>query len=178
MGESFKEEIDNSGVRLEVKKDQEELKEEEYEWKTNELLPMGWKFKEGRGEQMQFLSREGTIVSSNEIQKLYHFDHNTWKPNEYLPQGWMCSSATGSNIRLKSSDGRKFYTYKAAVTFMKNDSNYTSEDMTRLYLYPDGKDRAEKKLAIPKGWKPNEFLPEGWTCKPVVNGTKIRIRVR
>ena len=49
MGESFKEEIDNSGVRLEVKKDQEELKEEENEWKTNELLPMGWKFKEGRG---------------------------------------------------------------------------------------------------------------------------------
>ena len=96
------------------------MKEEEYEWKTNELLPMGWKFKEGKEEeQMQFRSKEGSCVSSKEISKLYHFNHNTWKPNKYLPEGWMCSSTTGSNIRLKSNDGSKFYTYKAAVRFLK-----------------------------------------------------------
>ena len=42
-------------------------------WMTSDLLPEGWKFNKQDNVNMRFQSREGTVVSSDEVKKLFEF---------------------------------------------------------------------------------------------------------
>ena len=98
---------------------------------------------------------ENPKYTEEDIEKMYCYpdgkNHRQqtiqWKTNEYLPEGWMCSSSItlNANICVKADDNTKLTSYKAAVAYMEADPKYTKEDVTRMYCYPDGKDR--KKLS-------------------------------
>ena len=182
----FKDDVDNSNVGLEVKDCQEsvglevknfqEMKEEDSaEWKTSDLLPGGWKFKGGEGN-IQFLSKEGTVVSSDEVKKLFDFKlkfkPDIWKTSEFLPQGWVGRKKKDhlGKIFVKSDNGAIFHSYKKAMAFMQIHGN--EEDLKKLLFYPDG---IQHRLKSSLGWKTNEYLPEGWKCKPVSGGS-IRLK--
>ena len=93
-----------------------------------------------------------------------------WKTSEYLPQGWLCQVVKdGVHINIASSDTirEKFKSYKKAAEFMKSNPNkYSSEDVARLYLYPDGNQHLTPETE-PDDWKPSEWLPKGWMGCPV-----------
>merc|ERR1712129_493677 len=54
-------------------------------------------------------------------------------------------------------------TYKSAAKIMKSSHKYTSTDVERLFSYPNG--LKMKKSRDKGGWKPSEYLPEGWMGK-------------
>ena len=92
-----------------------------------------------------------------------------WKTSEYLPQGWLCLAVKdGSHINIASSDTirEKFRSYKKAAEFLKANPKYTSDDVDRLYLYPDGTQHLSPETEA-DDWKPSKWLPKGWTCCPV-----------
>ena len=80
--ESFKEDIDNTGLEVNNVQKSVGLESNNGEemnsakWKTSDLLPEVWKFK-GAERNLQFLSKEGTNVSSDEVKQLFDFTHFT-----------------------------------------------------------------------------------------------------
>merc|ERR550519_2120287 len=71
-----------------------------------------------------------------------------WKDHPYLPKGWIYrdKKLTEIGIFLISKEGKLFQTYKAAVWFMRSSDDYTSEEVDKLYLFPDGNQmHAEKR---------------------------------
>ena len=157
-------------------------------WITNEYLPEGWLCKD-HSSSIKLQARNGTrfttytsavefmkldqAYTSNDIEKLYLYPdgkktHKTntkeWLTNAYLPHGWKCKDKRegATNIMLRSSEGTTLTSYRAAAAFMDQNTAYTEEDVTRLYLYPDGQNHQFTFIAKPV-WKTNEFLPEGWS---------------
>ena len=125
--------------------------------------------------------------TAEDIEKLYLYPNGKkhvqfgvveeWKTSEYLPQGWLCSAVKeGGHINIASSDTirEKFRSYKKAAEFLKANPKYTSQDVDRLYLYPDGTQHLNPETAA-DDWKPNEWLPKGWTCCPVKKDAEGKI---
>ena len=96
-----------------------------------------------------------------------------WIQSEYLPEGWLCKDPS-SSIKFQARNGTRFTTYTSAVQFMKLDKTYTSNDIEKLYLYPDGKKTHKTNT---KEWLTNAYLPNGWKCKDKREGaTNIMLR--
>merc|ERR1712204_121786 len=89
--------------------------------------------------------------------------------NEYLPEGWTCKDRKEGKLYIQTETGMKLSSYKSAVDYMEESSEFTKEDVEKLYLYPDGKNHSQD-------WKTNEYLPEGWLCKERKDGTSIYIK--
>merc|ERR1712129_512191 len=136
------------------------------------------------GERIKSKKKKGIKPSCAEPKK-----PNSWKTNEYLPEGWMCKDVeTGSsNIRVKTNDGKVLKSFKASARFMSSSNKYSQDDIERLQLYPIGERTVLKKNEGIKlgdanqvqldSWKTNEFLPDGWMCKGVKDGSgNIRIK--
>ena len=125
--------------------------------------------------------------TAEDIEKLYQYPDGKkhvqlgvveeWKTSEYLPQGWLCLAVKeGGHIQIASSDTirEKFRSYKKAAEFLKANPKYTSEDVDRLYLYPDGSQHLNPETEA-DDWKPNDWLPKGWTCCPVKKDSEGKI---
>ena len=120
-----------------------------------------------------------------------------WNINMYLPKGWLSKEnqdPKSSKLFLKSENGTRFRSYKAAATYMETNREYTPQDIGMLYLYPDGNDHnndanqsahdlpnennqtteiTEKQMSpIEDGWTSNQYLPKGWTCQDKKSLTK------
>ena len=125
--------------------------------------------------------------TAEDIEKLYLYPDGKkhiqlgaaeeWKSSEYLPQGWLCLPAKdGAQINIASADTirEKFRSYKKAAEFLKANPKYTSEDVDRLYLYPDGSQHLNPDTEA-DDWKANDWLPKGWTCCPVKKDSEGKI---
>lgn len=123
-----------------------------------------------------------------------------WDTNMYLPEGWLCKEnqdPKSSKLFLKSENGTRFRSYKAAAVYMETNREYTPQDIEMLYLYPDGNDHNNEAnqspdnlpnenrqiyqtvetteapmLPIEGGWKSSQYLPKGWTCQDKKSLTK------
>ena len=70
-----------------------------------------------------------------------------WRSNVYLPEGWLCKkNYEGKNIRIMSLNGTKLSSYREAAVYMHVNTLYSTTDIERLYLYPDGVKRGKVML--------------------------------
>ena len=100
-------------------------------------------------------------------------DLSKFKPSPYLPEGWLYSELThGANINIVSQEGQRFTSYAIAATFMEAEEKYTSLDIERLFLHPNG----HKHNTPSSHWVKHEFLPSGWRFKPARKGKGIQLR--
>merc|ERR1712129_231894 len=98
-----------------------------------------------------------------------------WITNEYLPEGWtyMVKKEGSSNIKIQTETGFRLRSYKAAAEYMEKNSEYSKDDMEKLYFFPDGNDHA-LNLPLGEAWKTNEYLPTGWMCKDRKSGLNLK----
>ena len=166
------------------------------EWKPNDYLPQGWLGKEKR-ECTYFLKDEnGTKFASyrsavefmkaypryseEDQLRIYRYpdggNHEQqfssgpgeWKESNYLPEGWVGKEYKEGNKFLMNDNGKSFSSYKAAVEAMKSDPKYSEEEISRAYLYPDGKNH--KQYRSSGEWKQSAYLPDGWLGKKKRDG--------
>jgi len=171
------------------------------EWITNEYLPAGWMCKDRKhglylktdtGVRLSsyraaaVYMEENTEYTKEDVESMYMYpdgkNHSTqpseedWTTNEYLPEGWMCKERKeGTHICVKTDNGVRFRSYRGAVEYMEENSEYTKEDVEKMYMYPDGKNHAAQTPSD-EDWITNEFLPEGWMCKERKEGTNICVK--
>merc|ERR1719369_136485 len=114
--------------------------------------------------------------------------HDGWKENEYLPQKWFYieKQEGEKGIIIVSKEGKLFHFYKGAVLFMRSNSDYTDEDIKKIYLCPEGDERLAKQRECKTGngqgeekkfsvsdidWLDNdETVPKGWKIKNALEG--------
>merc|ERR1712129_423825 len=98
-----------------------------------------------------------------------------WITNEYLPEGWtyMVKKEGSSNIKIQTETGFRLRSYKAAAEYMEKNSEYSKDDMEKLYFFPDGNDHA-LNLPLGEAWRTNEYLPTGWMCKDRKSGLNLK----
>ena len=164
-------------------------------WQKDQLLPRGWMYKTTFGKHW-YCTKEGDLLighknvliylENNEVEALKEFklftkkqggerrrDLSKFKPSPYLPEGWICSELThGAHINIVSQEGHRFTSYTNAATFMESEDKYTSLDIEKLFLHPDG----HKHTTPSSYWVKNEFLPPGWRCKPARKGNGLLLR--
>ena len=164
-------------------------------WLKDDLLPIGWSYKIMNGEH-RYCTRDGDVIKGDknvlaklkiiEVEAVSDFslftkkqgfgvrDLSKFQPSPYLPKGWLCSEITnGNHINIISQKGQGFKSYTKAAAFMKADENYTSLDIERLFLYPDGNKHPFKDFSR---WVKSEYLPPGWRCKPATKGKNILLK--
>jgi len=180
------------------------------DWKTNEYLPEGWLCKERKegtsiyikdNNGMKFTSHKAAAESmegiseftKEDVERFYLYpDGKNHSPhtqklntNEYLPEGWTCKDRKEGKLYIQTETGMKLSSYKSAVDYMEESSEFTKEDVEKLYLYPDGKNHSPNQplpKAVDEVWITNEYLPEGWTCKEgsaktcIKTNTGVRLR--
>ena len=167
-------------------------------WQEDQLLPRGWTYKVKKSEH-RYCTREGDLISghknvltklrNSEVEAIGDFilftkkqggevtrDLSKFKPSPYLPKGWLCSEFTnGNHINIVSLEGQRYQSYKMAAAFMKADIKYTSFDIEKLFLYPDGRKHLQSSSKS-IGWVKSEYLPPGWRCKPGIKGHSIMLK--
>ena len=164
-------------------------------WQEDQLLPRGWTYKIKNGEH-RYCTGEGDLIKgdknvltklkSSEAETVSDFilfiekkgfgvrDMSKFKPSPYLPEGWLCSDITnGKHINIICQNGQAFKSYTKAAAFMKADEKYTSFDIEKLYLYPDGHKHPFTDFSK---WVKSEYLPPGWMCKPLTRGNHILMK--
>ena len=154
------------------------------EWKTSQYLPKGW-FGKGNRDGHKFLMNDnGKTFSSykaaveamqsdlkyseEDISKIYHYpdgenharQSDEWKESHYLPTGWLGKDKRAGASFLMDVNGTKYVSYRSAVEFMKSDHAYSQNDISMVYLYPDGKNHEGYHLS--PEWQGSNFLPKGW----------------
>merc|ERR1712204_134060 len=145
--------IKTEEMDMTVEENYEENEEETYVkdttgWGASPLLPPGWMFKQEEEEELSFLSKEGTLLSRDEVEMLFKYkpkkmgkSRNT---NEVLPEGWMgISDPLGKDVKHRQD--RQMKTKIKPLT---------------------------KELQIKHKWTTSEFLPEGWLGKQIENTIK------
>eukprot|EP00092_Neocalanus_flemingeri_P037514 GFUD01040848.1.p1 GENE.GFUD01040848.1~~GFUD01040848.1.p1 ORF type:complete len:1678 (+),score=428.68 GFUD01040848.1:552-5036(+) len=99
---------------------------------------------------------------------------NGWKSNQYLPENWLHKDKAGG-LNVLSAEGLKFPSYKAAIQFMKTNTNYTESAIEQFRLFPNGKPSSkianrcvdQPKIAVnDPSWKEDdETVPKGWKSR-------------
>jgi len=98
-----------------------------------------------------------------------------WQVNEYLPKDWLHKTRPNHhNINVLAAEGFKFPSFRAAIEFMRSNSNYTESDILRFRLFPNGKhsskleNRFAGKEVAPDdpSWKNDDpTVPQGWKSR-------------
>jgi len=176
------------------------------DWITNEFLPEGWLCKDRKeGANICIKTNTGVRFSSYRASVEYMEENNEyaqenierfhlypdgknhsprphsseeWKTNEYLPEGWTCKRTEGSlKINFKTNTGFRLSSYRSAAIYIEENSEYTQEDVDKIFKYPDGKSH-ERQLPSDEDWITNEYLPEGWMCKERKEGPNICVKTK
>jgi len=143
-------------------------------WKTDAMLPEGWKYKMLKYRQFSFLTPQadklnGVQAAKKTIQTDYNqdavenfqnfveiqavatrankYDWNT--KDETIPEGWK-SRKTGSKLFILSPDGAQFCSRKQCLQYMIKEG-FEPEELEEM-----------RRLCGHEGWRESGLLPEGW----------------
>ena len=175
-------------------------------WLKSEYLPEDWLYKEPNSDYpyLWIKSREGNRLKSykqvmaflkctdtysqTDVDKFSLFksrpmkqNHKVgikeWRKSQYLPEGWMYRIPNkADSVCVKSSDGIRFSSNKAIVSYFESRSEYTEIDRARLSLFTlevpaqrtkerniekTPKNFKRKKIQLTE-WKTSIYLPAGW----------------
>ena len=167
-----------------MKEKSAERRQESDLWKSEKILPTGWKSRYINGFKHQrkiFLSPEGAQFAServafqhmvennyapSEIQKMQNcMTKEGWEYNKYLPKGWMIRTITQGTSKnmILSSEGKSFHSYVMAVEYMKSNEKYTSKDIELIQEVINEKlmERTENN----EDWFEDRNLPQGWKIR-------------